>query len=178
MELSQSLKQIINKDICSREVYDAFLSRIEKGVLTRDENPRSHFCVYFLPYNPANQQVFITHHKKSGLWLSTGGHIDLGEDLFATLNREISEELGLFDFFKNYPEPFCLTYTPIMSDTRPCQEHYDVWHLVATDGSNFKVDPAEFYDAKWMTIEEAKKIVSSQNLEALGYLEKIMPLEV
>ncbi len=151
-----------------------YLKRLKEGRLTRDENAESHFCTYFLPYNPDNKKVFIVHHKKSGLWLSPGGHIDKGEMLLQTLNREISEELGVNGFFKEIPEPFLLSLTPILRDSRACKEHYDLWYIVKTDGKDFKVDFTEFFDAKWMTVEEARKIViEPANLKALEIIEKM-----
>ena len=46
--------------------------------------------------------------------------------------------------------------------------HYDMWYLMRTDGANFNVDPREFHDTKWMTLEEARKIiVDPANLRAL-----------
>ncbi len=46
--------------------------------------------------------------------------------------------------------------------------HYDVWFLVPTDGINFNVDPKEFHATKWLTIEEAERIVTdAANLKAL-----------
>lgn len=44
----------------------AFLERAQQGAPTRDENPQTHFCVYFAAYDPVAQKVFIGHHKKSG----------------------------------------------------------------------------------------------------------------
>lgn len=72
-------------------VASTFFSRIEKGQLTRDENISSHFCVYFAAYDPECKQVFIGQHKKSGLWLFNGGHIDKGETPNETLKREMGD---------------------------------------------------------------------------------------
>jgi len=41
-----------------------------------------------------------------------------------------------------------------------------------TDGANFNVDPTEFHDTKWLTLEEARKIVTAPtNITALNFLE-------
>ena len=63
-----------------KEIADQFLSRLEEERPTRDENEQTHFCVYFLPFNPETKQVFIGDHRKSGLWLVPGGHIDMEEE--------------------------------------------------------------------------------------------------
>ncbi len=142
---------------------------VEGNPLTRDEGGVFHFCVYFLPYNPQTKQIFIVHHKKSGLWLSPGGHIDKGELLLDALNREIGEELGIENFFPELPKPFLLTVTPIDNPMQPsCKEHLDIWFLVETDGSGFSVDPQEFHSTKWVSLDDAAKIFTDKNnLKAL-----------
>lgn len=167
--LYDEIKKIISPSICDSENTRVhFLKRLEEGALTRDENPQTHYCAYFLPYNQKDKKIFIVHHKKSGLWLSPGGHIDKGEGLLETLNREIDEELGVQNFFHEAQSPFLLTITPIENKVQPCKLHYDIWYLVPTDGSHFNVDPREFHDTKWLTIDEAEKIVTdSPNRKAL-----------
>ncbi|NQV88608.1 MAG: NUDIX domain-containing protein [Parcubacteria group bacterium] len=173
MDTLQSVSKVLDSSICdSFETFNDYKQRITEGSPTRDENPKSHFCAYFLPYNSQNKKVFFIHHKKSGLWLSPGGHVDKGEILLEALNREIYEELGVKNLFKEEQSPFLLTITPIENKVQPCKVHYDVWFLVHTDGGNFNVDPVEFHDAKWLTIEEARKIVTDQaNLKALEIIE-------
>jgi len=88
MDLYQNIAKIIKREICdSEETYREFCQRLEQGSLTRDENPLTHFGTFFLPFNPKNKQLFLAHHKKSGLWIAPGGHIDKGEILLETLNR-------------------------------------------------------------------------------------------
>ena len=98
--------------------------------------------------------------------------MDPSETPHETLNREIEEELGVKTFFKETPIPFQFFIVDIENKIQPCKAHHDLWYTMETDGSDFKVDPAEFYDAKWMTIEEARKIVTDpSNLLALQKIE-------
>ncbi|MDP3900243.1 MAG: NUDIX domain-containing protein [bacterium] len=175
--LHNQISSIINPVICNSKItHTDYLSRLGEGSLTRDENQQTHFCVYFLPYNETAKKVFIVHHKKANLWIAPGGHIDEGENLYQTLNREIYEELGVKNFFSELPAPFLCTITPIQAKNLTCQKHYDIWFLMRTDGANFNVDPKEFYDTKWMNINEASDIViDSANVSALNVLRnKIM----
>lgn len=172
--LSEQIRIVINPLICNRQVCNYWSERLNQGLLTRDENERSHFCIYFLPYNPATRQVFIAHHKKSGLWISPGGHIDKGEILMQALSREIEEELGVRGKIKEEVKPFLLTITPINREGHFCKEHFDIWYLIPTDGSEFNIDPREFHETRWMTVAEARRLVTDPpNIEALDKIEEL-----
>ena len=42
-----------------------------------------------------------------------------------------------------------------------------------TDGNDFNLDSKEFHNTKWLTIDEAKKIVTNpQNIKALEKIRK------
>lgn len=176
MTLGEELKAIIKPDVSeSRETYQNFQDRLKEGTLTREENERSHFCIYFLPYNTENKEVLFVSHKKSSLWLSPGGHIDKGETLLQTLNREIGEELGVKNYFPLLPNPFLLTITnipPSQWKIRPCQTHYDIWYLLETDGKEFNINPEEFHETKWLSIDEAKEASTDDaNRKALEIIQ-------
>ena len=161
MTIIESISKKINRSICdSQETYDLFWQMIESGLITQAENTSAHFCVRFIPYNYANKTVFIVDHKKSGLWLPPGGHLEKQETLFSALNREINEELGVKDFFKSEPEPFLLTATFINDPARLCKTHFDIWYLMPTDGKDFQIDLSEFHDTRWLNFEEARKLIT------------------
>lgn len=170
--LADEIRNLASGDMADTAILSRFLERAKEGKFTRDENPISHYCAYFLPYNKKTKQVFMVHHKKSGLWLSPGGHIDRGEILMQTLNREIEEELGVKNKIRKEIKPFLLTITPIANSVQPCREHLDIWYRFETDSSEFNVDPREFHATKWVTIDEARKIVTDKpNMEMLDRME-------
>ncbi len=178
--LHDQIFKIINQSICdNKKTYASYLKRLHEGHFTRSENQKSHFCVYFFPYNPKNKKVFIVHHKKSGLWISPGGHIDENEGLLETLNREIFEELGVKDFYKKVPSPFLLTITPIDNKIQKCKKHFDIWYLMQTNGNQFNVDLKEFHDTKWVTIDKAEKIVTNiANQKALKVIKTMSKINL
>ena len=155
-------------------VRTAYEQKLTEESLVRDENIHSHCCVYFVPFDQSTQRLLIGAHKKSGLWLMPGGHIDVGEDLLTTLNREIFEELGVHNFFRTVPKPFLLSITKIENDVRPCQEHFDIWFVMETDGDDFTVDETEYHEVRWVSITEAKALATDPaNRQALAQLEQI-----
>jgi 8-oxo-dGTP pyrophosphatase MutT (NUDIX family) len=170
--LQEILRVVIRGTPCENSERLRWLARLPYDALTRDENPNRHFCIYFLPYNPITKQVFIVHHKKSDLWISPGGHIEEGEMLLETLNREMGEELGVKNGVQEGVKAFLLTISPIENPIQPCKEHFDIWYRIPTDGSDFNVDPAEFHETKWLSIPEARELVNDPaNVAALDAME-------
>lgn len=154
-------------------IRQSFLKRLRQGNLTKDENPESHFGLYFLPFNSNNKKVFLVDHKRSGLWLAPSGHIDQGETLLDTFHREIAEELGIKKQFDALPELFLLTIAEFDKAGQSCKKHYHLWFMFETDGNDFQIDPEEFYHTGWFTISEAlqlDRMKDPANIEALMIL--------
>jgi 8-oxo-dGTP pyrophosphatase MutT (NUDIX family) len=161
-------------------VRSAFLSRAQEGSPTRDENPQTHFCVYFAAIDPVAERVFIGHHKKSGLWLFNGGHIDRGETLSEALLREIEEEWG-WDLISTAPDvgsPQLMTITEIDNPLKQtCTRHYDFWYLLPMDHVQALFDAdllsKEFHDYGWLTLPEARdRVTDPATLKALDFIKQ------
>ena len=170
-----SLREIV----VTEEVRRSFIQRLSEGQLTRDENPETHFCVYFAAFDPKTDRVFIGHHKKSGFWLFNGGHIDEGETTRVTLRREIGEEWGEGIKMQedSLARPELLTITQIDNPKVKCKTHYDIWYFVWVNEATFNPEKGkldkEFYETRWVTLDEARKLViDPATLIAINYLEK------
>ena len=113
------------------------------------------------------KKVFIGHHKKSGLWLFNGGHMDKGETPEESLDREMGEEWGVKIKLEIIGEPKLLTITPINNPTKQkCTSHYDIWYFVPLSEADFKPDQdllaTEFHTTGWKTIDEARALITDQ----------------
>lgn len=178
-QISEQLDLWISLGISSDAVTKKFLSRAQHGNMTRDEDGESHLCVYFAVYDPSSQEVYMGHHKKSGLWLFNGGHIDKGETPKQALEREFIEELGISIPAEEVREPNLLTITPINNlQVQRCRMHYDVWYFIAKTKGNFHPEIAkyekEFYKMEWLNIAGAEKLmVDPGTLEALSRIKRI-----
>jgi 8-oxo-dGTP pyrophosphatase MutT (NUDIX family) len=162
------------------DVYEAFLARAQEGAPTRDEDPYTHFCVYFAAYDPRAQKVFIGHHKKSGFWLFNGGHIDQGETVADAVGREIEEEWGIDASYMTIGVPQLLTLTDIDNPLKQtCTRHYDLWHFLPLDHDQIQFEPEklekEFHTSGWLTLAEATAHVTDPaTLQALSYIENML----
>lgn len=173
--LAEEIKLLITETPATDPVALRFSERLKQDNFTRDENPQTHFCTYFLPYNKETKKIFIVHHKKSGLWLSPGGHIDKGENLMTTLNREISEELGVKNKIREITKPFLLTITPIKHTNVSCKEHLDIWYQIPMTENEININLKEFYGSRWVTLNEARQLITDKaNLEALEKMKMIL----
>lgn len=177
-KLAVELEDLIARKFPNDEVGLAYLERIKQGNLTKKENIESHMCTYFAPYDPLAKQVFIGHHKKAGIWLFNGGHVDEGETLRETLKREIDEEWGLnYDDFE-ISEPGLLTFRDIYNLTKqPCLWHFDIWHFIPVDKNVFNPDgerlAEEFHESNWVQLDEARKLFldDESSLKAIKFIE-------
>ena len=167
ISLAVELRNLIKAKFENSPLSKRFLDRIEEVKLTRDENPLTHFGVYFAGFDPKIKEVFVGMHKKSDLWLFNGGHIDHGELLRETLAREMGEEWGFVHPAAKTLDPSLLTITKITSSKQICRLHYDIWYFVPVDKTSFSPDKSklakEFHQIKWVSFAEARKAITDSN---------------
>lgn len=154
----------------------AFSVRLAQGNVSREEDPLSHFCVYFAAYDPNAKEVFIGHHRRSGLWLFNGGHMEKDELPADAVRREIGEEWGIP--VPRIPKPALLTLTKIEHpETQICEWHYDMWYFMPVDKNAFDPDPKllakEFHQIGWKTFPQARLLVRDPStITALRHLAR------
>ena len=117
------------------------------------DTPPKHLVVYFIPFDPARRCLLLGDHRKSGLWLPPGGHVEDGEDPRQAVIREAREELGI-EAGAAEGRPFFLTVTPTVG----ANSHLDVslWFVlpVARDGTRIVADPGEFKRVRWLDLAQ------------------------
>jgi 8-oxo-dGTP pyrophosphatase MutT (NUDIX family) len=176
--MDDELLEISKKTGAAADIRNVCLTRIREGKISRDENPGSHFCVYFAAYDPEERLVFIGRHIKSGLWLFNGGHIDKNESPTQTLVREIKEEWGNSIKIDRIEKPRLLTITTIDNQIQPCKTHFDIWYFLPFNSETFNPNQellaAEFHETGWKTLKEARRLTKDKNtLEGIDEIEKL-----
>jgi ADP-ribose pyrophosphatase YjhB (NUDIX family) len=117
------------------------------------DTPPKHLVVYFTPVDAVSRCLLLGDHRKSGLWLPPGGHVEDGEDPRQAVIREAREELGMTAEGKD-DKPFFLTVTPTIG----AKSHLDVslWFVlrVARRAAQIIPDPREFKSVRWFDLDQ------------------------
>jgi 8-oxo-dGTP diphosphatase len=118
--------------------------------------PSPHLVSYFLLTDHVQGSVLLADHRKAGLWLPSGGHVEPGEHPVATVRREVQEELGVAAVFSPVTgeRPMFVTVT---ETTSPVHRHTDVslW-FVLSSGASQSLQPGlrEFREVRWWSRDD------------------------
>ena len=128
--------------------------------------PPKHLVVYFVPVDAAGRCLLLGDHRKSGLWLPPGGHVEDGEDPREAVVREAAEELGIVAQ-SVAGQPFFVTVTP----TNDASSHLDVdlWFVLQVRrGSPLTPDPREFKSVRWFGLDDQRDWASDRYDPEMG----------
>ena len=57
--------------------------------------PPQHLVAYCVLVDPSQKKLLLVDHKNAGLWLPSGGHVEVDEHPQTTVYRELNEELSI-----------------------------------------------------------------------------------
>ena len=143
-------------DDLEREHRDATIEWIRSGApifrTMKPDIPPKHLVSYFALVDVQRGKMLLVDHKLAGLWLPSGGHVEVGEDPHATVVREIAEELKLAaDFIQ--PNPLFITVTRTLG--RGAHTDVSLWYLLRGDSSRaIEFDRGEFHSVRWFGFDE------------------------
>ncbi len=119
--------------------------------------------------------VLLHRHKRLGMWLQPGGHIEPAESPWEAARREATEETGLE---LDWPSP---QYPPslVHVDVHPAANghtHLDLRYLLAPAGDETPDPPAgESQDVRWFGWEDAIAVADPGLRGLLGHLAAVYP---
>jgi 8-oxo-dGTP diphosphatase len=121
--------------------------------------PSPHLVSYFLLTDHVQGRVLLVDHRKAGLWLPSGGHVEPGEHPAATVQREVQEEPGLPAAFSPVTGELPMFVTVTETAATACR-HTDVslW-FVLSSGVNQPVKPdlREFREVRWWSRDDIRQ---------------------
>lgn len=174
------MRELIRKELMAIEPLDAVerehladaLAWVDSGVelcrVAKPATPPKHLVSYFAVVD--GDEILLVDHKNAGLWLPSGGHVELGEHPRSTVMRELDEELG-FNADHEIQAPLMITCT---TTTGLTAAHTDVslWYVVHAHRSRpITFDTAEFNGVRWFRFSEVPFERSDPHLGR--FLEKL-----
>lgn len=167
-EIQQLVAELEPFDDIEQEHIDFVLKWIESGCeifrRAKPATPETHLVSYFVVVSPELDQILLVDHKKSGLWLPPGGHVEPDEDPIETVRREAKEELGIEAEFL-FDEPLMVTVTGTVGNVA---RHTDVslWYVLQGDPKvSLNYDADEFNQIRWFKTHEIPYNLSDPHMQ-------------
>lgn len=124
-----------------------------------------HFTASAFVLSPERDALLLILHKKLGLWLQPGGHIEPSDPtLAAAARREVAEEVGadleppthdaLFDIDIHTIPPY---------GEKPAHEHFDVRYCFQARSRLFTASD-EVVRAQWVPLSQLAEVTSDRSV--------------
>jgi 8-oxo-dGTP pyrophosphatase MutT (NUDIX family) len=137
-----------------------------------------HFTASAFVLSPDRRELILIHHKKLGIWVQPGGHVDATDpDLESAARREVGEEVGLHEL-----EPLSeagalfdvdIHAIPARKD-EPAHEHFDVRFAFVARSRAF-ARSEEVADARWVPLDEVDAVTNDRSvLRAVEKLRRVV----
>ena len=120
------------------------------------------------------QRTLLLHHRKLGMWLPPGGHIDPNELPDHAALREVREESGLevelqqqghfLGHIQVLPQPYCI----LLENISPGHQHIDLIYFARVCGGSLAHAEREAHAARWFTWEELGEAEIAEDIRELG----------
>ena len=120
------------------------------------------------------QRTLLLHHRKLGMWLPPGGHIDPYELPNQAALREVREESGLVAELQDQghklgriqvlPQPYCI----LLEDISVGHQHIDLIYFARVCGGSLAHAEREASAARWYSWEELGAPEIAEDICELG----------
>ncbi len=133
-------------------------------------------------FDKDHKKVLLVNHRKLGVWIEPGGHLEEGEFPHETAIREVLEETGLKvkiisrrnrkvdddDFARQAPMPLA-----IMLEDVPYKDghhlHYDFVYVAETGEGELLKNDVETDGIGWFTRKEVEGLKMFENVKQLVF---------
>lgn len=126
--------------------------------LVPPDQPPVHLVSYFVPFDPTCGSVLVAAHRKSGLDLPPGGHCEVGELPWQTVQRECVEELGIPAVALPWlgEQPLFVTVTETQGSAVRRHTDVSIWHVIELqrEDQRLRPDAGEFDAVRWLSFDE------------------------
>lgn len=156
-EINEIVTSIKPGDCLEKDHVDFVKAWIASGAemfrLEKPDHPNIHLVAYFMVIDPNSNEYLLVDHKKAGLWLPPGGHVEPNEHPKDTVKREIKEELGVEAEFL-FEDPLFITATKTTGHG-PSHTDVSLWYLLkGRRDVNIEFDKEEFHQIQWFSLND------------------------
>lgn len=95
--------------------------------------------------------VILHRHRRLGIWVQPGGHVDQGESPATAAQRECTEETGLA---VRHPDPIELFHVDVHPGPKG-HTHYDLRYVLLAPGIDPMPPPSESPEVYWFSFDQA-----------------------
>ncbi|HEY3256480.1 MAG TPA: NUDIX hydrolase [Polyangiaceae bacterium] len=158
------------------------LSRAE-GAGERSHFAPGHFTASAFVLSPDRRDLVLIHHKKLGIWVQPGGHVEPTDvDLIGAARREVLEEVGLDDLeslsvggAKGASLVFDVDIHLIpQRKAEPAHEHFDI-RFAFVAKTRTLVPSDEVADLRWVPLSDVEQLGCDESvLRAVGKLRALL----
>jgi 8-oxo-dGTP pyrophosphatase MutT (NUDIX family) len=138
------------------------------GACSRSHFEPGHFTASAFVLGPGGGELGLIHHRKLGIWVQPGGHVDADDpDLSAAARREVEEEIGLSalePWTSGGGEIFDLDIHVIPArKAEPLHEHFDV-RFAFLSASRTLRPSEEVLDARWLPLNDVRTLTTDRSV--------------
>lgn len=119
----------------------------------------------------SSRGVILHRHRRLGIWVQLGGHVELGEEPEAAARRETAEETGLVVAHLDPPELFHVDVHPGPRG----HTHYDLRYVLVAAPLDPTPPPGESPEVYWFDVAAAKERCEPSLAHVLEKLGRAWP---
>lgn len=149
-DLRASIEALVAVDAREASSITATLDRLTWPGDPFDENANAHH-VTASGFILSTRGVILHRHRRLGIWVQPGGHVDQGESPAAAAKRECTEETGLV---VRHPDPIELFHVDVHPGPKG-HTHYDLRYVLLAAGIDPAPPPSESPEVYWFSFDEA-----------------------
>lgn len=148
----------------------AFHARLLELLSTPEPWSRSqfrpgHLTASAFVLSPQSDALLLIFHRKLGIWIQPGGHLEAGDlDLEAAARREVAEEVGLALASSASSAIFDVDIHAIPArKSEPEHEHFDVRFCFQAKSVAFATND-EVVDARWVQLSQIDQVTADESV--------------